>query len=86
MTFVLYDGRNFTNVPYLHHMGGEQSVEQISNQADRLEITAHELFLYSATDLEVRVVRHHDYRRVFLSLIPLVGFVFSVHVIVNECR
>lgn len=32
------------------YVSGEESVEQISNRADRLNITAHELFLYSATD------------------------------------
>ncbi|XP_024383234.1 uncharacterized protein [Physcomitrium patens] len=35
------------------YVSGEESVEQISNRADRLNITAHELFLYSATDLEL---------------------------------
>lgn len=35
------------------YVSGEESVEQISNRADRLEIRAHELFLYSATDLEL---------------------------------
>ncbi|KAJ7563639.1 hypothetical protein O6H91_03G118500 [Diphasiastrum complanatum] len=30
-----------------------QSMEQISNRADRLRIPSHELFLYAATDLEI---------------------------------
>ncbi|KAG6545703.1 hypothetical protein Mapa_012888 [Marchantia paleacea] len=35
------------------YVSGEESVEQISSRADRMEISAHELFLYSATDLEL---------------------------------
>ncbi|KAL2609548.1 hypothetical protein R1flu_028121 [Riccia fluitans] len=35
------------------YVSGEESVEQISSRADRMEIVAHDLFLYSATDLEL---------------------------------
>ncbi|CAM6128724.1 unnamed protein product [Calypogeia fissa] len=35
------------------YVSGEESVEQISDRADRMQIGAHELFLYSATDLEL---------------------------------
>ncbi|KAL3699191.1 hypothetical protein R1sor_017213 [Riccia sorocarpa] len=35
------------------YVSGEESVEQISSRADRMEIAAHDLFLYSATDLEL---------------------------------
>ncbi|KAJ7563640.1 hypothetical protein O6H91_03G118500 [Diphasiastrum complanatum] len=35
------------------YVSGEESMEQISNRADRLRIPSHELFLYAATDLEI---------------------------------
>ncbi|CAK9202977.1 unnamed protein product [Sphagnum troendelagicum] len=35
------------------YVSGEESVEQISSRADRLNIRSHDLFLFSATDLEL---------------------------------
>jgi len=35
------------------YVSGEESVEQISSRADRLNICSHDLFLFSATDLEL---------------------------------
>ncbi|CAM6085240.1 unnamed protein product [Calypogeia fissa] len=35
------------------NVSGEESVQQISDRADRMQIGAHELFFYSATDLEL---------------------------------
>ncbi|KAJ0076126.1 hypothetical protein Patl1_34036 [Pistacia atlantica] len=36
------------------YVSGEESVEQIGNRADRMEIGTEELFLYSSTDVEVK--------------------------------
>lgn len=55
-------------IPIWFHVGREQSVEQISSRADRLNISAHELFLYSATDLEVHIAHHHAWTVVNLFL------------------
>jgi DNA repair protein RadA/Sms len=39
------------------YVSGEESVEQISSRADRLNICSHDLFLFSATDLEVHTTQ-----------------------------
>ncbi|KAI5071295.1 hypothetical protein GOP47_0013546 [Adiantum capillus-veneris] len=50
---ILADGCEFYEPAPVLYVSGEESEEQISSRADRLNLSSEDLFLYSATDLEL---------------------------------
>ncbi|KAJ0006701.1 hypothetical protein Pint_29658 [Pistacia integerrima] len=55
MAAIIAEGRDVGECAPVVYVSGEESVEQIGNRADRMEIGAEELFLYCSTDVEVPV-------------------------------
>ncbi|MCO5577606.1 hypothetical protein L7F22_031437 [Adiantum nelumboides] len=53
---ILADGCEFYKPAPVLYVSGEESEEQISSRADRLNLSSEDLFLFSATDLEVQFV------------------------------
>ncbi|KAL8256713.1 hypothetical protein R6Q59_028754 [Mikania micrantha] len=49
---VIAEGKDIGKPAPVLYVSGEESVEQIGNRADRMEINTDELFLYSSTDIE----------------------------------
>ncbi|KAL7605175.1 hypothetical protein Lser_V15G18006 [Lactuca serriola] len=49
---IIAEGREIGKPAPVLYVSGEESVEQIGNRADRMEINTEELFLYSSTDIE----------------------------------
>ncbi|XP_024971784.1 uncharacterized protein LOC112510553 isoform X2 [Cynara cardunculus var. scolymus] len=49
---IIAEGKEIGKPAPVLYVSGEESVEQIGNRADRMEISAEELFLYSSTDIE----------------------------------
>ncbi|CAI9265809.1 unnamed protein product [Lactuca saligna] len=49
---IIAEGREIGKPALVLYVSGEESVEQIGNRADRMEIDTEELFLYSSTDIE----------------------------------
>ncbi|KAJ0075660.1 hypothetical protein Patl1_34019 [Pistacia atlantica] len=52
MAAIIAEGRDVGECAPVVYVSGEESVEQIGNRADRMEIGAEELFLYCSTDVE----------------------------------
>ncbi|XP_024971785.1 uncharacterized protein LOC112510553 isoform X3 [Cynara cardunculus var. scolymus] len=50
---IIAEGKEIGKPAPVLYVSGEESVEQIGNRADRMEISAEELFLYSSTDIEI---------------------------------
>ncbi|CAI9266396.1 unnamed protein product [Lactuca saligna] len=50
---IIAEGREIGKPAPVLYVSGEESVEQIGNRADRMEIDIEELFLYSSTDIEL---------------------------------
>lgn len=59
---ILAEGCEFYKPAPVLYVSGEESEEQISSRADRIHITSHELYLYSATDLELILSAIHQLR------------------------
>ncbi|GAV75927.1 AAA_25 domain-containing protein/ChlI domain-containing protein [Cephalotus follicularis] len=49
---IIVEGRNLREPTPVVYVSGEESVEQIGNRADRMNIQTEELFLYSSTNIE----------------------------------
>ncbi|KAK2983860.1 hypothetical protein RJ640_008536 [Escallonia rubra] len=49
---MIAEGNDMDKPAPVVYVSGEESVEQIGNRADRMEIETEELFLYSSTDIE----------------------------------
>ncbi|GJR26470.1 ATP-dependent peptidase [Tanacetum coccineum] len=49
---IIADGEEIGKPAPVLYVSGEESVEQIGNRADRMDISTDELFLYSSTDIE----------------------------------
>ncbi|KAI3761604.1 hypothetical protein L1987_52024 [Smallanthus sonchifolius] len=49
---IIAEGKEIGKPAPVLYVSGEESVEQIGNRADRMEISTDELFLYSSTDIE----------------------------------
>ncbi|KAK3028900.1 hypothetical protein RJ639_039909 [Escallonia herrerae] len=49
---MIAEGHDMDKPAPVVYVSGEESVEQIGNRADRMEIETEELFLYSSTDIE----------------------------------
>ncbi|KAJ9568443.1 hypothetical protein OSB04_004409 [Centaurea solstitialis] len=49
---IIAEGEEVGKAAPVLYVSGEESVEQIGNRADRMEIDTEELFLYSSTDIE----------------------------------
>nr|XP_043617703.1 DNA repair protein RadA [Erigeron canadensis] len=49
---LIAEGENIGKPAPVLYVSGEESVEQIGNRADRMDINTDELFLYSSTDIE----------------------------------
>ncbi|CAK7356781.1 unnamed protein product [Dovyalis caffra] len=52
---IIADGEDLGGSAPVVYVSGEESVEQIGNRADRMEIGTEELYLYSSTDIEVKI-------------------------------
>ncbi|KAK3219912.1 hypothetical protein Dsin_013882 [Dipteronia sinensis] len=52
MAAIIAEGRDLGDSAPVVYVSGEESIEQIGHRADRLNIGAEELFLYSSTDVE----------------------------------
>ncbi|XP_071712190.1 uncharacterized protein [Rutidosis leptorrhynchoides] len=49
---LIAEGKEIGKAAPVLYVSGEESVEQIGNRADRMDISTDELFLYSSTDIE----------------------------------
>nr|GEW48037.1 ATP-dependent peptidase [Tanacetum cinerariifolium] len=49
---IIAEGEEIGKPAPVLYVSGEESVEQIGNRADRMDISTDELFLYSSTDIE----------------------------------
>lgn len=49
---IIAEGKEIGKPAPVLYVSGEESVEQIGNRADRMDISTDELFLYSSTDIE----------------------------------
>ncbi|PWA95279.1 ATP-dependent peptidase [Artemisia annua] len=49
---IIAEGKEIGKSAPVLYVSGEESVEQIGNRADRMDISTDELFLYSSTDIE----------------------------------
>ncbi|MFS7936332.1 putative DNA repair protein RadA [Helianthus anomalus] len=54
---IIAEGKEIGKPAPVLYVSGEESVEQIGNRADRMEISTDELFLYSSTDIEDILVK-----------------------------
>ncbi|XP_076926762.1 uncharacterized protein LOC143590050 [Bidens hawaiensis] len=57
---LIAEGQELGKPAPVLYVSGEESVEQIGNRADRMEINAEELFLYSSTDIEDILVKAQE--------------------------
>ncbi|KAI3521464.1 hypothetical protein L1887_10932 [Cichorium endivia] len=56
---IIAEGREIGKPAPVLYVSGEESVEQIGNRADRMEISTEELYLYSSTDIEDILAKAH---------------------------
>lgn len=56
---IIAEGKDIGKPAPVLYVSGEESVEQIGNRADRMEISTEELFLYSSTDIEDILQKAH---------------------------
>ncbi|KAJ0074762.1 hypothetical protein Patl1_34056 [Pistacia atlantica] len=94
MAAIIAEGRDVGEPAPVVYVSGEESVEQIGNRADRMEIGTEELFLYSSTDVEVPIFMPiflmTDFSDLFLYTTTLLWirsnhFFLSTPPLVKEC-
>ncbi|XP_024022455.1 uncharacterized protein LOC21408962 [Morus notabilis] len=56
---LISEGCDFGGPAPVVYVSGEESIEQIGNRADRMDIKTEELFLYSSTDIEDIIQKAH---------------------------